>query len=60
MKWMSSDGQWVVKPIHLTATRGQDGDWLQVTHHGFTSRPVRGGQAGAGRIGARSPAQVSG
>ncbi len=35
VKWMSSDGQWVVELIRLTATRGQDGDWLRVTHHGF-------------------------
>jgi hypothetical protein len=35
MSWMSSDGHWVVKLIHLTATRRQDGDWLQVTHHGL-------------------------
>jgi hypothetical protein len=36
MQWMSSDGQWIVSLIQLTATgTGRDGAWLRVTHHGI-------------------------
>ena len=36
MRWMSSDGQWVVVLVHLTNTgNGRDGDWLRVSHRGF-------------------------
>jgi hypothetical protein len=35
MRWMISDGQWIVELIQLTATgNGRDGAWLRVTHHG--------------------------
>ena len=33
---MSSDGQWVVTLVYLTATgNGRDGEWLRVAHQGF-------------------------
>ena len=33
---MSSDGNWVVELVKLTATgNGRDGDWLRVSHRGF-------------------------
>jgi hypothetical protein len=36
MRWMSSDGKWVVALVTLTATgNGRDGDWLRVSHRGF-------------------------
>ena len=36
MRWMSSDGKWVITHVHLTAAgNGRDGDWLRVSHHGF-------------------------
>jgi hypothetical protein len=36
VKWMSSDGEWVVELVRRTATsNGRDGDWLRVTHCGF-------------------------
>jgi hypothetical protein len=36
MKWMSSDGHWVVELVQLSATNGQDGTWLQVVSgHAF-------------------------
>jgi hypothetical protein len=61
MKWMSSDGQWVVELIHLTATRGQEGDWLRVTHHGFYIGKARDSDGVAARLPGRSgrPARQS-
>lgn len=41
VKWMSSDGHWVVELIRLSGTRGEDGDWLRVTHHGFNVGKAR-------------------
>jgi hypothetical protein len=41
MRWMSSDGRWVVELVKLSATNGQDGDWLRVTHHGFVIGKAR-------------------
>jgi hypothetical protein len=35
MRWMSSDGEWVVELVRRTASSGRDGDWLVVKHHGF-------------------------
>jgi len=36
MRWISSDGRWVVTLIQLTATGdGRDGHWLRVTANGF-------------------------
>jgi hypothetical protein len=36
VRWVSSDGQWVVELVHLTATgNGRDGDWVRVSHRGF-------------------------
>ena len=35
MRWLSSDGTWVVELIHRTNSNGRDGHWLLVTHHGF-------------------------
>jgi hypothetical protein len=36
MRWMSSDGLWVVQLVRPTvAGRGREGDWLRVTHRGI-------------------------
>ena len=36
MRWMSSDGDWVVELVRRTASgAGRDGEWLVVLHHGF-------------------------
>jgi hypothetical protein len=36
MRWMSSDGKWVVTLVRLTGTgNGRDGGWLRVSHRGF-------------------------
>jgi hypothetical protein len=36
VRWMSSDGNWVVELIKLTATgNGRDGEWLRISHRGF-------------------------
>ena len=36
MRWMSSDGDWVVELVRRTASgNGKDGEWLRVLHHGF-------------------------
>jgi hypothetical protein len=35
MRWISSDGLWVVVLIELTSTgNGRDGAWLPVSHRG--------------------------
>jgi hypothetical protein len=42
MKWISSDGTWVVVLIQLTGTSdGRDGTWLRVTHHGVLAGEAR-------------------
>lgn len=36
MRWMSSDGDWVVELVRRSASAsGRDGEWLRVSHHGF-------------------------
>src|SRR5258708_3598194 len=36
MRWMSSDGTWVVELVRRTASsNGRDGEWLRVLHHGL-------------------------
>jgi hypothetical protein len=35
MRWMSSDGTWVVELVRRTNSTGRDGEWLRVSHHGF-------------------------
>jgi hypothetical protein len=51
MRWMSSDGAWVVVLVHLTATgNGRDGDWLRVSHRGFYVGEARDWD-GVGRLG---------
>ena len=35
MKWISSEGEWIVELIRRSAAgRGREGDWLKVTHRG--------------------------
>jgi hypothetical protein len=50
MRWMSSDGQWVVELVRRTASNGKDGQWLVVTHHGLKVGEARDwdGVAGLG------------
>ena len=43
MRWMSSDGTWVVELVRRTASgNGRDGEWLRVLHHGFKVGEARG------------------
>lgn len=36
MRWMSSDGEWVVDLVRRSGSgNGRDGEWLRVFHHGF-------------------------
>ena len=51
MRWISSDGKWVVVLIRLTAAgNGRDGDWLRVTRGGFYVGEARGWD-GVARLG---------
>ena len=51
MRWMSSDGAWVVTLVRLTATgNGRDGDWLRVSHRGIYVGEARDWD-GVGRLG---------
>ena len=43
MRWMSSDGEWLVELVRRTASgNGRDGEWLRVSHHGFKVGEARG------------------
>lgn len=42
MRWMSSDGEWVVEMVRRTASgSGRDGEWLRVSHCGFKVSEAR-------------------
>lgn len=50
MRWMSSDGAWVVELVRRNASRDRDGEWLRVSHHGFKVGEARD-WAGVARLG---------
>ena len=56
MRWITtSDGQWTVELVHLTATgNDRDGDWLRVTHRGFYAGEARDWH-GVARLGVEVP-----
>lgn len=49
MRWMSSDGDWVVELVRRSASgNGRDGEWLRVLHCGFKVGEARGWDEVAG------------